>query len=53
MLERCFDFDEIAEVLDSLVDNWHMFYVMVDKDGYIRTMNQPLVKALETRKRML
>jgi len=50
LLERCFDFDEIAEVLDSLVDNWHMFYVMVDKDGYIRTMNQPLVKTLETRK---
>ena len=50
MLERFYNLDEIAEVLDGLIDNWHMFCVMVDKDGYIRTMNQTLLKALETSK---
>lgn len=41
-----FAFDEITAVLEGLTDSWYMFYVIVDKSGYITSMNKPLLEAL-------
>lgn len=46
MSEPSFDFGEIAEVLDGLIESWYLFYVIVDKEGFIRNMNQTLLEAL-------
>jgi transcriptional regulator with PAS, ATPase and Fis domain len=45
-----YDFEEIAEVLEGLIESWYMFYVIVDKEGYIKNMNQTLLQAMELRK---
>jgi transcriptional regulator with PAS, ATPase and Fis domain len=45
-----FEFNEIVEVLDGLIESWYMFYVIVDKEGYINNINQTLLEALELSK---
>lgn len=50
MSEWRYDFEEIAEVLEGLIESWYMFYVIVDKEGYIKNMNQTLLQAMELRK---
>lgn len=41
-----FPFNEITAVLEGLIESWYMFYVIVDKNGYISSMNKPLLEAL-------
>lgn len=41
-----FPFNEITAVLEGLIESWYMFYVIVDKSGYITSMNKPLLEAL-------
>lgn len=50
MSEWPLDFEEIAEVLNGLIESWYMFYVIVDKAGFIRNINQTLLDVLQLRK---
>ncbi len=46
MPDFSFDFDEIYGGLEGLIDSRYMFYVVVDKDGCVKTMNPSLLEAL-------
>lgn len=50
MSHPSFEFNEIVEVLDGLIESWYMFYVIVDKEGFINNINQTLLEALELSK---